>query len=332
MLQNVGMHMTSTELTADHNRHQMILTNSLILQSLDRYSKRIFSILLLFLFFNLFSQKIAIDNKNDYALTIKYKDQKIKLKGGESKTISGNEIRYLNIMYDNGKNISKDVPLFLKPDESLKMTIGNYDQDHFIKFKGDRDSLHSLVVNQQHWILYINEAKYIDIYYKKKNTQGLINFSTIVLADYLNKIKKSLNASPLDKEDEIYKRIGKYAINDWLSSVYLIFSGSKTLDLRTREVVLYYYNKYLKRDIEDYSCEYKIQYNTIEVLAQHINQINIALPKYPIIENTGDDAVNQYIPQSCQKYYFINKLKYSNHINSPEKEYYEKVLKEKFNN
>jgi hypothetical protein len=295
---------------------------------LHRFSKRILSIFLLFLFLNIFSQQIYVDNKNNFPVEIRYKNHNIILNGGEKKIISDKEINYLTIEYNNGNNISKYIPLFLNSNESLKISIDNYDKE--VEFKGNRDALHNLIINQQHYILYKNVVRYQDIY-KKKNTKELINFSELVLVDYLDKIK-SLNTSPLGKEDETYKRIEKYVINDWVASLYLFLTGKKTLDLQSKELILYYYNRYIKKDIENYSCEYKVQYNIISELARYINQINITLPKYTIIESTEDNSINQYLPKSCQRYYFINNFNYFNHINSQKKEYYKNVLKEKFNN
>lgn len=300
------------------------------LKALNYHSKRTLSILLLFLFLNLFSQKITIENKSNTTIEIKYKTNRVKLKEGEKKIISEKEINELSIEYNSEKNlIIKYIPILLNSDETLSLTIDNYDKT--IEFKGDKVALHNLVVNQQHYILYENIGKYQDILYKKRSPKELMNFSEFVLSDYLNKIK-TLNTSSLGMEDKIYKRIEKYVINDWIVSLYLVFTGSKTLDLQSRELVLYYFNKYVKKDVENYSCQYKLQYNIISELAKYVDQLNIAFPKYMIVENTGDNVINQYLPPSCQRFYFSEKYKYFKNINSSEKEYYNNVLKEKFNN
>lgn len=292
-----------------------------------RYSKRILITLLLFLFLRVFSQQITIVNNNSVSLHIKYKTNSIKLNSKEKKTILNTEINYLTIEYDNGKNESQLIPIFLNPDESLTLNVGN---DRSITFKGDKDSLHNLIVNQQHYILYKEIGKYQNIYSTKKNTQELINYSELVLINYLDKIKALHTSANPNKEDKAYERIQKYAINDWIASLYLILTGTKKLDLQTKELILYYYNKYIRKDVDNYNCTYKIQYDIMSDLAKYINQINISLPKYPIIESTQDDVINQYLPKSCKKYYFINNYNYLLHINSPKKEYYKTVLKEKF--
>ncbi|MDQ0595397.1 hypothetical protein QFZ37_003766 [Chryseobacterium ginsenosidimutans] len=301
------------------------------LQTLSLYDKRILSILLSFLFLYVSGQQITIENKNIFPIEITYKNHIVKLNEGEKKTIIDKEIDYLNIEYDNGRKIiSQYIPILLNSNESLNMTIIN-NNDGTIEFEGDKVALHNLVVNQQHYVLYKNVGNYQDILYKKRNTKQLINFSEFVLADYLIKIK-TLNASPLGTEDKIYKRIEKYVINDWVSSLYLVLTGNKTLDFQRKELVLYYYNKYLTKDIQNYNCEYKVQYDVIRDLVPYIDQINITFPKYPIIENTEDNNINQYLPQSCQRFYFKNNYNYFYYLNNPKKDYYKKILKEKFNN
>lgn len=307
----------------------MFITNlfELNLATLNFNDKRILSILLLFIFFHVFSQQVTIENQNNFVLKVNYKNYTIELNEREKKTILAADINRLNIEYTIGKD--QLIPLFLNSNESLKITINNYDKP--IEFKGDKDVLHNLIVNQQHYILYKNIVKCQDIYYKKKNTKELINFSEFVLADYLNKIK-TFNSSPHGTEDKTYKRIEKYVINDWVASLFLFLTGAKKLDLQSKELILYYYNKYIQKEVENYNCEYKFQYNIINELARYADQININLPKYSIIERTEDDATNQYLPKSCQQYYFENNYNYFNHINNPKKEYYKNILKEKFNN
>ena len=296
-----------------------------------RYGKRILSVLLLFLFFKIFSQQISVENKHIYPIEIRYKNHILKLDKGERKLLTDKEIDFLNIEFDNGRKIiSRDIPILLNSNESLNINILN-SSDQTIEFKGDKAALHSLVINQQHYILYKNIGNYQDILNKNTNTQQLISYSEFVLADYLTKIK-NLNASPAGTEDKIYKRIEKYATNDWVASLYLILTGKKTLDFQKKELILYYYDKYIKKQILNYNCEYKVQYSIIQDLIPYVNQLNISLPEYPIIENTDGDRSIQHLPQSCQRYYFKNNYNYFYEINSPKKEYYKDVLKEKFKN
>lgn len=298
------------------------------IRKLHQKSEKILLIVLLFLFSTAFSQKITVENKSGFAIDIKFNNRKIHLTSGSKNIISEKDITSLKVMFNNKNKSNLNIPVFLTADERLQLIIEGDNKP--IEFRGDKDSLHTYIANQQHYILYKNVVKYQEIYNKKRNNQELINFSELVLADYLNKIK-SLNASPLGTKDERYKRMETYAVDDWLSSLYLILTGNKNLNLQSKELVLYYYNKYLQKDIERYSCEFRFQYEIISTLAKYSNQLNIILPKYAITEHTEDDAVNQYLPEKCQEYYFKVQLKYYDALNSPKKEYYEKVLKEKFN-
>lgn len=296
-----------------------------------RYSKRILSILLLFLFFKIFSQQISVENKHLYPLEIRYKNHVVKLDKGEKKVLTDKEIDFLNIEFDNGRKIiSRDIPILLNPNESLTINVSN-SIDQTLEFKGNKAALHDLVINQQHYILYKNVVNYEDILNKNTNTRQLISFSEFVLTDYLTKIK-NLNASPTGTEDKIYKRVEEYAINDWVASMYLVLTGRKTLDLKNKELILYYYNRYIKKEISNYHCEYKVQYNIIRDLISYTRQLNITFPEYPVIENTEENKIIQYLPQSCQRFYFKNNYNYFYEIGSPKKEYYKGVLKEKFNN
>jgi hypothetical protein len=290
-------------------------------------SKKILFIVLLFLFYTAFSQKIAVENKSSFAIDIQYNNRKIHLTPGNKNIISEKEINYLKVRFDNKNKSNLFIPVFLTNDESLELIIQSDNKP--VEFKGDKGLLHNYIVNQQHSILYKNVFKYQEIYNKNKN-QELINFSELILAEYLNKIK-SLNNSPLGTKDERYQRIEKYVVNDWISSLYLILTGNKNLSIRSKELVLYYYNKYLQKDIQQYNCDYRPQYEVMSVLAKYSNQLNITLPKYAITEHTENDAVNQYLPKKCQAYYFKIQLKYYDAVNSEKKKYYEKVLKEKFN-
>lgn len=301
------------------------------MNTLKRFSKRVLIILLLFLFFKAFSQNIFIGNKSNFPIKITYKNHIVKLNEGEKKIIIDKEISYLNIEYDSGqKLINKYVPILLNSNESLDMNIIN-SNDQTIEFKGDKAELHNLVVNQQHYILYKNVGNYQDILNKNTNDKQMINFSEFVLADYLIKIK-NLNASPLGTEDKTYKRIEEYVINDWVTSLYLVITGKRTLDLQRKELILYYYKKYIEKHIQNYNCEYKVQYDIISYLIPYINQLGISLPKYEVKVSSEEDSINQYLPHNCQRFYFLKKYNYFNHINSQEQEFYKNILKEKFNN
>ena len=301
------------------------------LKKIQLNSKRILSILLLFLFIQGFSQRVSVENKHIFPLQIRYKNNIIKLKEGEKRILSDKEIDFVNIEYDNGKKIiSRNIPILLDSSESLDIIILN-NSDQTVEFKGDKVGLHDLIVNKQHYILYKNIGAYQDILSKNTNVRTFINLSELVLSEYLIKIKK-LNDNTLEPENKIYKRIEKYVINDWVASVYLVLTGASKLDNQSKEIILYYYNKYVKKDIDSHHCYYDDQYYIINELARYKNQLGIVLPTYEVKVKSSDDVINQYIPQSCQRFYFINKYNYYNHLNSSEREFYKNILKEKFNN
>ncbi|WP_312902733.1 hypothetical protein [Chryseobacterium taichungense] len=292
-------------------------------------SKRVLSTLLLFSFINVFTQQISIINKNKSNIEVGNNKDIFLVSPGQTKNISSKDINGLTVNYTSGNNlITKFIPLFLDVNQSLTI-IFSENSAKSIEFKGDHDVLEDLIVNQQHYILYKNIVKYQDIYYKMNSNSEFINFSEIVLFDYLNKIKK-LNNTYTGNNEIRYKIIENYVINDWVASLFMVFTGAKSLDNKSKDLTLYYYNKYIKKGFEE--CEYKEKYSIISELAKYINQLKIDLQKYPIIVNTDDDSVNQYLPKSCQKYYFINSYLYYNHMNNPKKDYYKNILKEKFYN
>lgn len=295
---------------------------------LYKNDKRIFSILLLFFFKGIFGQQITVNNKNSFPIQIEYNNSKVKINGNDKKIIIDKNIKYLNIKYFNGTNtIFKHIPILINDSESLSLSvINNYEKS--IQFEGDKDKLHDLIVNQQHYLLYKNIVRYQDLYYKSNKPTELINASHIVLGDYLNKIKV-LSVSASDKDKEVSERAEMYAINEWVASLFLMLTESKTLELNTKELILYYYTQYIKKGFKN--CDYRAQYDIMIDLARYVNQLKISLLKYPVIEDTEDNSINQYLPESCQKFYFRNKLNYYDKINSQKKEYYKKILKEKFN-
>jgi hypothetical protein len=285
--------------------------------------RRVFYILLLFLFCNIFSQKLTVFNNNEAIINVLYETNLVTLKKGETKIIRGD---FKKVIIKEGKDFVQIVPIFLLSDEDLILT---FDKNNFIKFKGSKGDLHNFIVNEQHSIFYSNIIKYQEFYYKS-NVQEVKNLSELVLSNYLNKVKV-LNASPLGVNDDRYKKIKKYVINDWLYSIFLFITGNKKLDNQSKELLSYYFNNYMKNDINAYSCEFDSDYNVLSSIARYKDQLKIILPEYDIRVKSQDDSVNQYLPVNCQKFYFIKKYNYFNHINSPEQEFYKNVLKEKFN-
>ncbi|WP_288460012.1 hypothetical protein [uncultured Chryseobacterium sp.] len=286
--------------------------------------RRVFYILLLFLFSNIFGQRLTIVNKSEGVINILYEAKLIVLNKEESKIIKGD---FKKITIKKGKDFVQSIPFFLSLDEDLLLT---FEENNFIKFKGSKDDLHNFIVNEQHSIFYGNLIKYQDSYYKN-NIQEVKNLSELVLSNYLNKVKL-LNASPLGVNDERYKKIKKYVVNDWLNSIFLFITGNKKLDSQAKELLLYYFNNYIKDNIDVYSCEFDSDYNVLSSIARYRDQLKINLPEYNIRVESEEDNINRYLPVNCQKFYFLKKYNYFNHINSPEQDVYKNILKEKFNN
>ena len=208
----------------------------MVLMSFKIIMRRVFYILLLFLFSNIFGQRLTIVNKSEGVINILYEAKLIVLNKEESKIIKGD---FKKITIKKGKDFVQSIPFFLSLDEDLLLT---FEENNFIKFKGSKDDLHNFIVNEQHPIFYGNVIKYQDSYYKN-NIQEVKNLSELVLSNYLNKVKL-LNASPLGVNDERYKKIKKYVVNDWLNSIFLFITGNKKLDSQAKELLLYYFNNY----------------------------------------------------------------------------------------
>lgn len=296
----------------------------MVLMSFNIVIRRIFYILLLFLFNNIFGQRLTIVNKSEGVINVLYEANLIVLNKEDSKIIKGD---FKKVTIKKGKDFVQSIPFFLSSDEDLLLT---FEENNFIKFKGSKDDLHNFIVNEQHSIFYGNLIKYQDSYYKN-NIQEVKNLSELVLSNYLNKVKL-LNASPLGVNDERYKKIKKYVVNDWLNSIFLFITGNKKLDSQAKELLLYYFNNYIKDNIDVYSCEFDSDYNVLSSIARYRDQLKIDLPEYKIRVESEEDNINRYLPVNCQKFYFLKKYNYFNHINNPEQDVYKNILKEKFNN
>lgn len=283
-------------------------------------NKRIFCILL-FCFSILSAQKITIINKINEPIIIK--NDKIKTVINDNSKIELSETNTISI---NGKtgDLNRTIILFLEPMEKLTISL---EKNNKIVYTGDQAGLHE----------YINEKLNIDTFGKmnsydqiggKRNAGELKNVSELLLMDVLKKANLSdIVVYPEDKAST--KKLKNYIKYNWL---YTLFFTINQQDKNFKKKILNdYYKKYIETDIKKYHCNNSLQYNVIEILAKNKNLLQIDIPTYPIVEHTKDDSTNQYLPQSCQKQYFTAKYKYLEHINGHNKEYYKKVLIEKFN-
>lgn len=281
-------------------------------------NKRITFGILLFCFITLQSQNITVINATNEPVMIKNNNQSVKLNNESKKEFSG-----VNSISINGSNLSRTINIFLEPKEKLSITI---EKDKNLLFTGNHSFLHE----------YISETLNVDLFGKiplyeqigeKKNFNELKTVSELLLVDILKKVKlSSIIVSPEDKDST--KRLKNHIKYNWLSTLFSTFNRrDKTF---RKEALNYYYKKYIETDIKTYRCSNFLDYSIIETLAKNQEFLQINLPTYPIVEHTDEDSI-QHLPISCQKQYFIDKYNYLEHINGHNKDYYKRILVEKFN-
>ncbi|MDR4893681.1 MULTISPECIES: hypothetical protein [unclassified Chryseobacterium] len=281
--------------------------------------KRIFCILL-FSYSVLSSQKITIINNNTGSVTIKNNKTEVILKEGNKKEFSG----IVNKISIKGtQDLDRSLTIYLEPTEKLILTIKN----NTIVYQGDQAAINE----------YLNEKLNVDTYGKmkdylqaseKKSLSPLKINSELFLTNILKKVNlKSIIISSEDTNST--KKIKTHIKYNWL---YTIFSSVISLKDKnfSKEVINYYYQKYIESDITEFSCNGAFQYNVMEILIKNKDIVSAHFPMYTIVEHSDSDNINQYLPKTCQKYFFFNKYRYFEHINDPQKDYYEKVLNEKF--
>lgn len=282
------------------------------------FNKRIFCIFL-FYFSTISAQKITFINNTDKPITIENGNKEIIVKGHEKKELVDVTTRI------KLKEIGRYVELFLEPTEKMVITL---EKDKTLHYLGDRASVFE----------YINGNLNIDTFGKnddylkaieKKNLGELTKYSELLLIDILKKIKQT-NILFLENDTCAVKEMKSYIKYNWLLTILSCIQSQKNKNF-AGQAVNYYFKKYSEADIPQYRCTSYYQYHAIETYAKYNDFLSIKLPTYPIIEHTDKDNVLQFLPKNCQKHYFTKKYDYLNHINSPEKEYYSKILNEKFN-
>jgi hypothetical protein len=215
--------------------------------------------------------------------------------------------------------------VFLSPQESLNINL----RKDSVKFKGDKDALHDYVYRGYWYYLSLKIGEY-QKYAKNNDAKGFIRTSEMYLADVLTKVER-LNNSPSGREDIHYKEIEKLVKDRWFFTVFVSFNGGQ-LDNTGKELMLYYFEKYFKKDIATYSCDdSSYQYEIIKKYSQNMKLLNLKLPKYEIVEHSEDDEVNQYLPAKCQRDYFRGSYNFWVHKKDLVRaEKYKKILEEKF--
>ncbi|KYH05722.1 hypothetical protein [Chryseobacterium cucumeris] len=284
-------------------------------------SKRI-SYILLFYFSTFASQKVSITNNTGEIIVINNNQKEIVINDHEKKELP--DITE-GISVKNNNRLDKFINVFLEPKEKLNIIITN---DNNIIYNGDKANIHEYI-NEK---LNIETFGKINIYLnaiKKKNLGELKRSSELILLNIMNNIKQESIISA-DTENNSVKKMKNYIKYNWLNTIFSAVNSTENKNF-SQEAIDYYYKKYIKTDILKFSCNDYYHYKIIEILAKNKDVLRIELPTYTIIETTKDDNTNQYLSKSCQKFYFLNKFRYLDYINSSEKEFYQKILSEKFN-
>jgi hypothetical protein len=286
---------------------------------------KISSEILLFLVFSYMSpaQNITINNKSNFPIEVTYAQKKVDIGDNQKKTINvKNEGNILSVFYKNHKK--RDIYLFLNSLESLNINIK---QDSVI-FTGDKSSLHDYVNGRLENYLTLKIPEY-QKYYQNNDAKGFIHTSEMYLGDVLKKVAQ-LNNSPSGREDMHYKEIERMAKDRWFFTVFMSFGSSK-IDNTEKELMLYYFEKYFKKDIATFSCSSWVDYDILRRYSLSRKLLNLNLPKYEIIEHTDEDEINQYLPAKCQEYYFRSSFDFWVHKKDTVRaEKYKKILTEKF--
>lgn len=282
-------------------------------------SKRIFFILL-FSFFALQAQKVTLINNTGEAVTIESGKTEMVITPNHKKELLSTD----RFSISSPNDLNRFINIFLEPADEMNISIDSKNQ---LAYTGHHSSLHK----------YLNEQLNIDtfgniILYEnagnRKNIGELKNSSELLLVAIMKKVNlKNIMISSEDTNST--KRLKNHIKYNWLTTIFSTIS-KKDKDFR-KEVVNYYFKKYIETDIKKYSCNGSFPYTVLETLVKNKDLLEGELPIYPIIEHTEDDHINRYLPTGCQRQYFRNKYNYLEHINGPNKEYYKNVLKEKFN-
>lgn len=283
--------------------------------------------ILIILLFSCFcsAQKIIVDNKSGFPIEIGYLQNSSIINSNEKKIFQEKfEITEVGVLKNNKTDSKINIPLFLSPKETLTISVNKNNID----FNGDKDSLHAYIYNKLRSDLFMNIGDY-QKNYQKGNANVVIRLSEINKNNILNKIRK-FNSFISENDDVYFKKIEKYITKQWLYSVFINIDN-KNIGNTERQILQYYFNNYIKKDINTYSCNSYWDYDIIRRYSKHSKELGISLPKYDIVEPSEEDSVNMFLPKSCQEMFFKSQYNYLNHKKDPQAENYRKILKEKFN-
>ncbi len=290
-------------------------------------NERLNSRILLLLLFSCMgkAQQITVTNNNRFPIQIEYANKKADVEINQKKTIAAkDELKHISLYYNNDKKTRRNIYLFLSPQQSLGIHL----KQDSVTFTGDKSELHSYVNYKLSNDLTLKISEYQD-YYQKNDAKGFIRTSEMYLGDALKKAER-LNHSPSGREDIHYKEIERMAKDRWFFTVFVSFGSSK-MDNTEKELMLYYFEKYFKKDIANFSCNSWSDYDILRRYSLRRKLLNLKLPSYEIVEHTDEDEINQYLPAKCQEYYFRGSYDFWIHKKDTVRaEKYRKILTEKF--
>jgi hypothetical protein len=275
-------------------------------------------IILFALFQNFNAQKITIINKSNGGIfcfqnNVKYevtKNKELEINASSETIISDENKIILNLIN------------FLEPKEHLKIEILN---DGKYSFDGDKKKNYEYIYRGINENLQVTLKKYVELS-QKGNLNSFINFSELVLINHLYKL--NLKSVFDEKNDSNAQKNLKQALKyRWLGWFFLVGNtGEKSIFFRN--AVNYYFSKYIKIDIESYSCnsiDDFLKYNILETLVK-LNNKDIKLPTYPIVKSTEYDSLNKYFPKSCQQAKLLESYSFNHNKKNPKYKFYKEIL------
>lgn len=215
------------------------------------------------------------------------------------------------------------IPLFLFPGETLSVIL----KKDSVVFKGNREALHNYVFRHLMTDLSMKISDY-QKYYGKNDPAGFIRISEAALEEVLKRVEH-LNHSSEGRSNIYFKEIEKEARDRWFFTVFVCISSAIS-DHTGKELMLYYYNKYFKKDIKHYTCNSGTDYDILRKYAVNRKLLKLQLPVYEIVEHTEDDEINRYLPVKCQEFYFRENYHFLSRRQDIRSERYKKILTEKF--
>lgn len=275
--------------------------------------------IILFVFFLHFNaQKITIVNKSNNKIFCFQNNQKHEILKNKDFEIS----TFSEMIITNENKIMLNVINLLEPNEHLKIEIYN---DGKFSFDGDKKKNYEYIYRGINQNLQATLKKYVELS-QKGNLNSFINFSELVLINHLNTL--NLKTVMVEKNDSTAEKNLKQALKyRWLGWFFLVSNTDKK-SIFFQDLINYYFSKYIKKDIEYYSCDSLdnfLKYNIIEAIVK-LNSKDIKLPTYPIVQSTEYDSLNKYLPKNCQQAKILDSYSFNLHKKNPIYKTYKEIL------